>query len=1110
MIKSVKKNDIRTTPFTAVKTWNPQNKRHKDLILWQSGSISGSLSLVFKEFNDGTIPPYYATSAISLQQQDDDFVRFREGVNLTGSISPTGSFYYDPILSEKNVDGTYKNVLYATTKHLFYKESQDPTKIFGLESLDVSKVNRSLPNKISTFNIPQNKFGEKVIPSSVEITHEIQGKTFTVIDDGNSNLILRDKTFLDNQDSNTENIYTGNISKISANITLDNFTNNSLSINYDGNPYSVTATTKPSNLNYIITYNDSIYPPTTVGTYTVIASIIDNFYIGSVKGTLIIKESSASITISNLNQTYDGNPKPVIVTTSPSNLSYTVTYNSSKNPPINAGTYAVVVTINDPNYKNSKNATLIVAAKTPNISSICPIKTYGDQDFDIVPNSNSNGSISYTINSGPANISKGKIHITGVGTIDVTVNQSAFGNYLASSINCSITVNPKQLTVSGITANDKAYDSNNTATLNKNAAKLNGVISYSNGTSDSVTLNIAGATGTFSDPTVGEGKLVTISGLTISGVDSSKYTLVQPTTTAAIKSGTGSDTIIMSNITVTYDGRPKKMPVSIGNSNIPILITYSDLNNVILKTERLFNNTLTSLDDSQYPVNIGTYKVTAELDVSVSTATKYTITKVIANLLILGSKYADLRVSNHIFYYDGVPKNLEVIHVFPPNEELIIEYSNDKINYNMVPPTDVGTYYAKISFKNKSYFFSGIHTFFIKNIPTNNCGDKITDDLNTDSNRPYINQRYQKNIINLQNSIGKFEFYFNAKLDDAIQFMIEYPLGSKNIIYDSGLRANYISIGTEVVDEVSNEYLKISGIGTPDNNKPILFNKYNNGLSIDGKLDYDKCLVTVYRPWIASRSRIPDWYYSVGCVNQNSKMADLRSFTFDHNFTFTNNNPLVLQNKPIVYLLTKSDLLNQFTVYAEIGDSYNKATSQEIDAIKRIIESNINNPTTTVYNTKTSFILSDVDSNVKIIVSGIKNDDGSITVGLKYQRVSDSSTPLVNSEPFASDCHFYEYLGNKPSFDLNDAKQVLLQQVRSDSFKNTFIPVSSNISVGENQRYSLIKFIENLTEDQYNNVKFTLNSLSGENLADLILYMNLNTQKVTIIYPSVCQNVDLL
>ena len=285
MIKSLKKNDIRTTPFTAAKKWNPQNKLHKDLILWQSGSVSGSLSLTFKEYNDGTVAPYtYISSAIALQQQQDDFLRFREGVNLSGSISPTGSFYYDPVLSEKNLDGTYKTVLYATTKHLFYKESQDPSKIFGLESLDSSNVNRSLPNKISTFNIPQNKFGEKVIPKSVVITHEIQGQTYNVVDDGNSNLVVSDKTFINNQDANVD--------KIPANIILNNVgKNNTISKVYDGSPKIVTATTKPLDLAYIVTYNGSKTPPTNAGTYTVVATIDDNFYAASKTSTFIIQKA---------------------------------------------------------------------------------------------------------------------------------------------------------------------------------------------------------------------------------------------------------------------------------------------------------------------------------------------------------------------------------------------------------------------------------------------------------------------------------------------------------------------------------------------------------------------------------------------------------------------------------------------------------------------------------------------------------------------------------------------------------------------------------------------------------------------------------------------------
>ncbi len=689
MIKSLKKNDIRTTPFTAAKKWNPQNKLHKDLILWQSGSVSGSLSLTFKEYNDGTVAPYtYISSAIALQQQQDDFLRFREGVNLTGSISPTGSFYYDPVLSEKNVDGTYKTVLYATTKHLFYKESQDPSKIFGLESLDSSNVNRSLPNKISTFNIPQNKFGEKVIPKSVVIKHEIQGQTYNVVDDGNSNLVVSDKTFINNQDSN--------IDKVAANITLNILPG---TYDYDGDPYEITATTKPTNLSYIVTYNGSTTPPTNAGTYTVVATINDNFYQGSVTGTFTIEQLLTTITLSNLTQTYDGNPKPVTISIPLTNINYTVTYNGSMTPPTDVGTYNVVVTINDPNYQGTKTATLTIAPQTLSITTQCPSKTYGDDDFTIPVNSVSNGAISYTINSGPATIVNGKIHITGVGTLDVTVNQAASGNYSVTSVNCSsITISPKLLTVTGITAADKVYNGDITATLNTSNAALQGVVTYPNGTRDNVTLNVGSALGEFSSDSVGEGKTVTVSGLTISGTDASKYTLVQPTTTAAIKSSGSSGTITMNSATVIYNGELQSLDVIV-DSNIPIKITYKNNNNVI--TIVTLYGGIRTVTEGQYPKDIGRYDVTAELDTEVSTTTKYTVSPVSATLTITSIK-GDVKFGTNVFYFDGNPKPVQILSKSPNEEDLTITY-----NGSSTIPSAIGVYEVNVKFKNPNVHFVG-------------------------------------------------------------------------------------------------------------------------------------------------------------------------------------------------------------------------------------------------------------------------------------------------------------------------------------------------------------------------------------------------------------------
>src|SRR5262249_38414836 len=55
---------------------------------------------------------------------------------------------------------------------------------------------------------------------------------------------------------------------------------------------------------------------------------------------------------------------------------------------------------------------------------------------------------------------------------------------------------------------------------------------------DSVTLNTAGATGTFASKDVNTGITVTISGLTISGSSASNYSLTQPATTANITAKT--------------------------------------------------------------------------------------------------------------------------------------------------------------------------------------------------------------------------------------------------------------------------------------------------------------------------------------------------------------------------------------------------------------------------------------------------------------------------------------------------------------------------------------------------------------------------------------------
>ena len=103
------------------------------------------------------------------------------------------------------------------------------------------------------------------------------------------------------------------------------------------------------------------------------------------------------------------------------------------------------------------------------------------------------------------------------------------GNYSLTPPALTANITALGLTVTGVTANNKAYDGATTATLNLSGAALNGVLS-----GDTVTLNSAGATGNFADKTVGNGKTVTVSGLTLGGADAGNYSLTQPTASANI------------------------------------------------------------------------------------------------------------------------------------------------------------------------------------------------------------------------------------------------------------------------------------------------------------------------------------------------------------------------------------------------------------------------------------------------------------------------------------------------------------------------------------------------------------------------------------------------
>ena len=120
-------------------------------------------------------------------------------------------------------------------------------------------------------------------------------------------------------------------------------------------------------------------------------------------------------------------------------------------------------------------------------------------------------------------------------------------DYSLTEPSTSANITAKNLTVTGITAQNKVYDASTTATLLGTPGTLVGVIG-----SDAVSLT-GTAIGTFATSSVGAGITVQVSGQSLTGAQSSDYSLTEPSTSANITAKNLTVTGITAN-DKTYDG----------------------------------------------------------------------------------------------------------------------------------------------------------------------------------------------------------------------------------------------------------------------------------------------------------------------------------------------------------------------------------------------------------------------------------------------------------------------------------------------------------------------------------------------------------------------------
>lgn len=141
-------------------------------------------------------------------------------------------------------------------------------------------------------------------------------------------------------------------------------------------------------------------------------------------------------------------------------------------------------------------------------------------------------------------------------TGDITLSGEAAGNYelgdgIPSTNGLKGSITPKKVTVTGITAKGKTYDSKADAELDYADVVVSGLVG-----SDSVTVTASGA---FADANAGENKAVTISGITLSGAQAGNYTASDSSQGSAIADISPRPITLQSkSLSKPYDGNALK------------------------------------------------------------------------------------------------------------------------------------------------------------------------------------------------------------------------------------------------------------------------------------------------------------------------------------------------------------------------------------------------------------------------------------------------------------------------------------------------------------------------------------------------------------------------
>jgi hypothetical protein len=238
------------------------------------------------------------------------------------------------------------------------------------------------------------------------------------------------------------------VTKVPSTVTLSN-----LAVTWSTNSLVPAVKTTPAGVNLVLTYNGSTNLPITAGTYTVVATVDDPNYSGTVTNLLTISKATQVITFAPMTNRLSINQlsNVVVSASSSSGLPVTLSLDANSVATLSGNTNSGSGMLDDigatgfvylrarqaggSNHLAAADATLTIDVVKDNQSitfNSLPAQVTTNAPFALSATADSGLPVSFTVVSGPATVSSSTATITGAGKVVIKASQAGNSQYNAA------------------------------------------------------------------------------------------------------------------------------------------------------------------------------------------------------------------------------------------------------------------------------------------------------------------------------------------------------------------------------------------------------------------------------------------------------------------------------------------------------------------------------------------------------------------------------------------------------------------------------------------------------------------------------------------------------